>query len=312
MVHNKMGGKTRKFKKMNCAPNVQGKTIHKYSCFTNDVILKLKESYNKHHQDQQQIKETSPLKIWKVLKKKMSYCSKEACWLDVLEPQEKKNIEKHLFSPKKPIEWKRNPREWLSNIEILQVLNQYQTAYPDFLFIGPTTIDFDTKINGQCVCPELCEFSLQKYVSLGKTKIAIVYNLDNVYGKGTHWVSHFIDINDKFQFYFNSSGNKIPDEIKTFVDRVDSQAKDMNTTLDFYEMYSNDLGRSSIEHQMSNTECGMYSLYFIITMLSNETENPKGGKRKFRNKTEKINYFKKEARITDERVAKYRNILFND
>jgi hypothetical protein len=313
--------KTKKFGRMNCAPIVRGKTINNFSCFTKDIIIKLKDSYNKHHPSQP-ITETSPSKLWGILKQKMSYCSKESCWLDILDnPQDKKKIEKYLFAPKKPAEWKRNPREWLSTIEILEVLDQYQKAFPEFLLIGPTTIDFDTKIGGVCVCPELCNFSLQKCVDLGKRKFGIVYNLDNSNGRGTHWVSHFIDLDDKFQFYFNSSGSKIPPEIKAFVDRVDKQSGDMGIQLEFYEMFSDESGRPSIEHQMQNTECGMYCLFFIITMLLGETDTKVGNgkdaiingkKRKFRNKKEKIEFFKREARIPDNHVAKYRDTLFND
>ena len=42
------------------------------------------------------------------------------------------------------------------------------------------------------------------------------------------------------------------------------------------------------EHQMGNTECGMYSLYFIITLLTGKT----GEGKVLKDYTEKKKYFK--------------------
>ena len=49
-----------------------------------------------------------------------------------------------LFAPFHPDEWKQNPSAWLSNHDIFNVLAQYEKAYPEFHFIGPTPIDFDS------------------------------------------------------------------------------------------------------------------------------------------------------------------------
>jgi hypothetical protein len=56
---------------------------------------------------------------------------------------------------------------------------------------------------------------------------------------------------------------------------------------------------------MGESECGMYALYFIITMLTGETE-----KLKFVNAEDKIKFFKNK-RIPDQYVNKYRKIYFN-
>jgi len=60
-----------------------------------------------------------------------------------------------------------------------------------------------------------------------------------------------------------------------------------------------------MEHQYKNTECGMYSLFFIITMLTNKTE-----KKIFKNYTEKIDFFKNK-RIPDKHMHSYRKQYFN-
>ena len=58
---------------------------------------------------------------------------------------------------------------------------------------------------------------------------------------------------------------------------------------------------------MGNNECGMYSLFFIVTMLTNKIDEPN---KIFNNYKDKIEFFKKE-RITDSYMNKYRNIFFN-
>jgi hypothetical protein len=48
-------------KKMNCSPSVKGKTKINGSCFTDDVLYKLKKSYN-HNYPNHKIKEKEPVK----------------------------------------------------------------------------------------------------------------------------------------------------------------------------------------------------------------------------------------------------------
>ena len=54
------------------------------------------------------------------------------------------------FTPYKPTEWEKNPVEWLSNFDILNVLKQYEEKYSDFKFIGPTPIDFNSTHAYRC------------------------------------------------------------------------------------------------------------------------------------------------------------------
>jgi len=99
------------------------------------------------------------------------------------------------FAPESPKEWKKNPNEWLSSIDILEVMNQYEKKYKCFEFLGPSPIDYDThQLYGQCVWDELCHFKLAEQIKNGKTKIGIIFNLDPHYKGGSHWVSLFINI----------------------------------------------------------------------------------------------------------------------
>jgi hypothetical protein len=60
-----------------------------------------------------------------------------------------------------------------------------------------------------------------------------------------------------------------------------------------------------MQHQYGNTECGVYSLFFIITMLTGETDL-----HKFKSVKQKINFFKNK-RIPDKYISKFRELYFN-
>lgn len=295
------GGKT--MKKMNCSPLVD-KTPVKGSCFTAKILYLLKNSYNKHNPNTI-IKTSNPTKIWKELKNRLKTCNKEDCWLEEIDDNSvRKKLDEYIFAPDHPDEWKKNPTEWLSNFDIMNVLKQYMKKFPNFYSPPPTPIDFDSKPNdmdGNCVSNELCSFNLEKHIKNGKTKFGIVFNISPHTSSGSHWVSLYIDIDDKFIFYMDSAGNEIPKEIKAFVERVIEQGLAMNGNIKLH-YYEN----CPLEHQMGTTECGMFSLFFIITMLSNKVEN-----KVFKNYFDKIRFFK-DKRIPDRYVFRFRKIYFNE
>ena len=39
------------------------------------------------------------------------------------------DLKKYTFAPKAPDEWKENPTEWLTSIDILEVMKQYEKKY---------------------------------------------------------------------------------------------------------------------------------------------------------------------------------------
>ena len=98
------------------------------------------------------------------------------------DPTIRKKLDLQLFAPDQPKEWKKNPDEWLSNYDIMDVLKQYEETFPCFHVIGPTPIDFDSRpkdLDNKCVWEELCNFRLEKYIKEKKRKIGIVFNLDD-------------------------------------------------------------------------------------------------------------------------------------
>ena len=295
--HTVLGGKLGvSMKKMNCSPATRKSRINK-SCFTPDVLKTIKKEYNKNHEDK--ITATDPSEIWIELKNRLD-CTKEDCWLDEIKDTTlRKRIDRYIFAPDKPPEWEKNPNEWLSNFDIMNVLEQYEISHKEFDFIGPSPIDFDLVLEGnRCVWDELCHFSIQKQLEKGKTKTGIIFNLDKHDESGSHWVSLFIDTDKQIIFYFDSAGFSIPEEIQKLVDRIQSEVVTLGKKYKFIENAPN-------VHQRGNSECGVYSLFFIITMLTGEIE-----RNKILSIDERIKLFKKK-KLSDEYIEKYRNIYFN-
>lgn len=220
-------------------------------------------------------------------------CNKESCWIK--QTKHFGNTTNDLidsFAPESPKEWKTNPNEWLSSLDIMKVMKQYEKAYKCFDFIGPSPMDFDTKLlRGECVWKELCEFQLKDQIKKGKTKIGIIFNTDPHTKGGQHWLSMFINIKTKKIFFFDSVGDKPAKEIMVLVDRIRKQGKELVPPIEF-TFDSNE----GIEHQYGDTECGIYSLFFIVHMLEDKITD----------------HYLKTHILKDEYMQKFRNVYFND
>jgi hypothetical protein len=293
---------------MNCNPIIEDGKVVKNSCLSPDVLVLIKDEFNKYHYKDPIVYKTYE-ELWHKLKTRLSHCDKEDCWLEqIRDISLRSKIDKMTFAPDQPPSWKKNPTTWLSNHDIMNVLRQYESKTfqnkHKFILIDPSPIDFDkmpANYHGACVTEELCKFQLSEMLENEKTKIGIIFNTDHHKGDGIHWVSLFIDLEDSFIFYFDSNGDPIKPEVKKLVDRIIEQSSQLvpQIHLKFYENYP-------LEHQKKNTECGMYSLFFIITMLTNRI-----GKRVFHKYEDKINYFKTES-IPDNYVFNHRNRYFNN
>jgi len=293
--------KTRKsWKHMMCSPNVSSIKVET-SCYTPHILNTIKDAYNKSNPSDQ-ITTSNPTEIWNELHAKLDHCNKEDCWLNSIDdPKLQKHIDRYVFAPDKPPEWNADPNAWLSNYDIMNVLEQYEKAYPHFNFIGPTPIDFDAKLNtssNQCVWNELCHFDLDMQMKKGYSQFGIIFNTDNSGGPGKHWISLYIDISNQVMFYFDSANATTPPEVDVLAQRILDQAKKKGIVLKYM--------RNDKRHQQSDTECGMYSLFFIVTMLTGKIEGRRIGLRK------RLNMFKGEKKIPDSYIEAYRNIYFND
>jgi hypothetical protein len=278
------------FVKLNCSPKNKNNT--NYTCFSNSDLYKLKDMWNARHPDRP-INTKNTKQIWILLKEYYAtICNKESCWVRQMTKNTKQEQELlDAFAPESPKEWKKNPNEWLSSIDILQVMNQYEKKYKCFDFLGPSPIDYDThKLYGKCVWEELCHFDLVKHLQKKYNKIGIIFNLDPHYKGGSHWVSLFINIKNKTIFFFDSTGEQIPPQINKFVNTVIEQGKQLPKpiNLKFDQNYP-------VEHQYGNTECGIYSIFFIIHMLEDKITG----------------HYLKTNILKDEYIEKFRKVYYN-
>lgn len=307
------GGNVQNYKQATCSPLSQaykeGDPVAPHTtCLPKEKILEIKDLWNRRH-PHNRIEAIEPTLVWEKIKHQFPKCDNDLCVLNqpALSAAKKTTIVSkeatggteqvdvtEYYAPKMPVEWKKNPTEWLSNIEMTEKMKPYEKAYPCFKFIGPTAIDFDKVLHDkQCVENDLCHFQLATYLEgkHKKSKIGIIFNTDPHNKGGSHWISLFIDIPKKLIFFFDSAGDKAPTEVENFVKRVMEQGQSMVPPIAFTfdQNYPN-------EHQYSTTECGMYSLYFIINMLEDKL-TPE---------------FLKTKQIPDEMMIAFRKKYFND
>jgi hypothetical protein len=272
------------------------------SCFTNEALRKIATKWNETH-PQMKIEFdtiTQGKTLWNAINNVMKYkCNDEVCWLKqefIKDSSLSKELLKN-FKPFMPKTWSENPREWLNTIDIRDVMNQYEIKYPSFEFIGPVPMDFDTKLGfGECVVDELCKINLSDLMNKGKSKIGVIFNLDKHTQSGSHWVAMHCDTNmynskgtEKKQgeiCYWDSYGIKPNPEVVVLMNKLKEQADKLGNNLD--------IKINKNRHQYKNSECGMYCIYFITSLLDGKT---------FENVVQKI--------VDDDTMNDKRDIFFN-
>jgi hypothetical protein len=181
---------------------------------------------------------------------------------------EKQELRTLYLRPAQPAKWKEDPDMWLDSLNIESVMKQYEEAYPAFEFMGPFPIDFAApdpyNHSGQkkCLIREICGLRMEEALQQGTKSIGIIYNLDPHFKDGSHWVANYIDIPAHKCYYFDSYGYEPPKQIATFMKWLTTQDPKMKL------MYN------ARRFQHLGSECGMYSLYFIIRMLSGDLFRP--------------------------------------
>ena len=296
--NNPRGGDSKSFSKAQCAPN--SKKLLDFSCYDENALLKMRDLWNIRHKkendndnDSERIIESKdPKIIWDSFKKFMeNSCKNEICWLKqkFMENNIDNELLTYTFAPKSPVKWKENHTTWLNSTDIERVMAQYEHAYPCFRFIGPTPIDFNKRLyNKSCVWDDLCNFDLIRYINKGVNKIGIIFNTDPHTKGGSHWISMFINVKKGFIFFFDSNGTKAPKEVDQLSDKIIKQASTKGIKLIYDQNYP-------FNHQEGNTECGMYSLFFIISLLSDAKD---------------CNFFK-TTKIKDDDMENLRDKYFN-
>jgi len=242
------------------------------TCFTLDELHTIAKDYNKTVSDNKKINLWPTKKQMLVeLKEKLTECSDQTCWptLKFIKDNESLN---EAFKPNGPS----GQYDWLSTTEINECMERYMDVYPEFLFIGAVPIDIE----------DLKQFGVKnldydKIAKKGKTKIGIIYNLDEHYKSGSHWVSFFIDSENK-RIYYSDSAAKPPDvRVKRLVKKIAERWYKSDTGQKIslpIDSYMNEKEQNIVEkrygikynktqHQFGGSECGVYSINFIVRLL---------------------------------------------
>ncbi len=243
-----------------CAP--ERSVDSRWTCFTHEELVAIAEAYNDIGIGEPISVSGDDRKIHSDIKERFekacgSGSLKEPCWIDNKElldalrakdPEMYKLVTKFALKPRAT----KGATEWLSTTEIDAVLNQYMHFFPLFAYLGCVPSDhFDLHPEDL----DTIQSKMERAVTGG-----LVFNLDTTGGQGYHWIAVFIDrrcpIHSTIE-YFDPTGNVPTGGIKRFL-------KD-----DLFENYN--LIVNKTVHQRGDTECGLYSIYYILQRLKGVT-----------------------------------------
>lgn len=239
-----------------------------YTCYTKQALIKIINHLNSLSPDHKinfSVHESKQL-LWNKIDKVLnSKCDSELCWSQL--SSYPNNLRSELLSHFKPImpkKWLENHREWLSTLDIENVLNQYQKKHKNYKSYGAVPIDFDHKFpDNNCVVNDLCNINVSKLLNNNISLISVVFNLDKHNEPGSHWIAMYANFNSGDIYFFDSYGYEPPREVCILMKRLKQQLSDLNI--------KSNIKISKLRHQYKNSECGMYCLYFIISLLQGKT-----------------------------------------
>ena len=268
-------------KNQKCAPS---KKFINGSCFSLSDLKLIAESYN-NRKSKNKIKISNDKKemVYQLENKMKNVCDDQTCWLrqDFVKKLDSDEIHKNTFKPTGP----RGKYEWLSTTNINDVIEQYMSIHKDFIFLGAVPIDFDDlPVLG------ISDLNFGELQGGGKNKLGIVFNLDEHYKDGSHWVALYGDLNKNQVYFFDSYGKKPEKRIRKFVSRIvkyiyekkfnkDLKIRDIIANFKggnlekktFRELKEFDINYNKVRHQFKNSECGVYSINFILRLLDGQT-----------------------------------------
>lgn len=248
--------------------------------FTKSSLVKLINTWNSSRKSKIEYKNNySAKKLSELLNDNIkSICDDNEywCWPGVIkrltkDPKMRENIkliEKNELRPEMPIEWYKNPVEWLSNYDIDDVMIQYNNDKKYcYAFLGVFPIDFSVEDKfGRCLYSHICSLDVKKYINKGIKYLGLITNLDKHDENGSHWTSTFIIIDPKNKsygaHYYDSNAVNIPKYVLKFMNSIKKQL------LLIYPKNKFKITCNEKRHQMKNTECGMFSMAYQIRWLN--------------------------------------------
>lgn len=236
-----------------CAP---GKNFKDGTCFTLEDLIDISEHFNNRFPNLSFPIKKDKKYLLKHLTSKMKNkynCNDQMCWINTnfIKSMKNTDITHFTFRPNGP----KGKYDWLSTSDINKVMNQYENKYTDFKFLGAVPYDFE-----DLPYYEAHNLNINDLKMSGKKRIGMVINLDTHDKSGSHWVAFYSDLNKKNIYYFDSFAKKPGDNIYKF-------SKKFNN----YFGSNNNIEYNKKKHQYKNSECGVYSMNFIIRLLNGET-----------------------------------------
>lgn len=296
-----------------CSPDANKNYEQYHSCFAPSDITSLAHMYNSFVSSAEQIPKEqfdNPKTLYSALRARIKPCENkhEACLLHQDFVKSRNNDMFHAlikrFRPRMPATWKTNTREWLNTYNIIHVMKQYENAYSAFEFLGVFPVNFNTRENGNvCIEKKMCQFTLADFLQTGKREFGMVVNLDRHDQPGSHWVALYcaFERNGRFgMVYFDSGGQKPPKLIKTFMKEVYVEAERLFFNVEDFKSHFKAFYNQT-EYQKKNTECGMFSMVFLVACIENKTDD--------------LHYVKNQFnthKVMDDKVHKLRSYLYSN
>uniref|UniRef100_A0A6C0J4E8 Ubiquitin-like protease family profile domain-containing protein n=1 Tax=viral metagenome TaxID=1070528 RepID=A0A6C0J4E8_9ZZZZ len=256
-----------------CAP---GNKYQKGSCYTLENLINIAIAFNKNYPNDKIILKSDKkylLKSLSINMKNKFNCNNQMCWLKtkLLKNMDNENINFFTFRPNGP----EKRSEWLSTNDINHVVYQYEKIYDNFNFFGAVPYDFQ-----DLPILDVYNVNFNNLLNNNKSRIGLVINLDKHTESGSHWVSLYSDFKKNQIYFFDSFAKKPGKEIKTFLGQILNflYEKKYNKTLKEEMIFTKDPSLESfdvrynkIRHQFKSSDCGVYSINFILRLLKGES-----------------------------------------
>jgi hypothetical protein len=276
---------------MKCGPNIE---FENCSCIPLNILIDMAEAFNKYNEEnsvndkimldsRSDTLQPDNYKKYLLFEFKKRYNRDQQNWIKekfikYMSEDNKDMLENVVFRPEGP----QGKFDWLSTLDINNVLTQYENKYEDFKFLGAVPMDF----NDLDYLP-FKTIDFDDFYKHGIYKLGVIFNLDESYKSGSHWVSLFIDLKKGQIYYSDSYGIRPEKRVVNFINKVEDYLKKKG-------IYNIDIRYNKTQHQQGNSECGVYSINFILRLLKGKT---------FDHITRK--------RLTDQKVNKCRLRYFN-
>lgn len=260
-----------------CAPDTQSVFESTGSCLALSYLRLITRLWNDHHRPPHvpPIKVSLPKdQLLHALRRHTHLPDHKFSRLSTLPASARQKIEAS-FRPARPASWTLNSHEWLTTPDIERVMQQYQTRYPTFKFIGVFPIDFAARRidSGRCIEERMCRIDLKQLAQQGIRRIAAVFNLDRHNQKGSHWVAWYANFDPRRKnfgaFYYDSVAARPPPEVERLMSNMSAQIGGL---------YSMKIARrfridhNVVKRQSGRSECGLFSMHFIHKMVDGKQD----------------------------------------